>query len=896
MPLEDEIHPTEEQALPVADSPTADSPRYIPKDDPTDYPTNRGDDDDDDDESSDDDEDDDEMMSIRERPPMPVWSAAEIDRILAIPSPPPLPLSPYESSSAVAARPTRGFKADYSFIATLDDEIRQDPKREDDKVLMSRQLNMLCRDRRDHARIARLINTEARLLRQAWVQSMDASDTARVEVALLRTTVLAQQSEITRLWAADRTRHTQLAEALTLLKALQTQMALARVADRSRNGEDSHDSRMGASRQAPPAREYTYQDFMKSKPFYFRVTKGVVELTQWFERMETVFRISNCTMENQIKFATCTLLGSALTWWNSHVTTVGPDVAYAMTWTNLRKKMTDKMFPKELDKIERYISGLPDMIHESIPKVQFLGHVTDSQGIHVDHAKIESIKYWASPKTPMEIRQFLGLHGYYRRFIEGFSKIVKSLTKLTQKEVKFDWCEKQEAVFQLIKQKLCSAPIVALPEGSEDFVVYCDASHKDWVQILNAKTKARKPENIKNEDVEGMLIENSMDPEKLRKEKLKPCMDGTLCLNGRPSGLLVQPEIPQWKWDNITMDFITKLSKSSQGYDTIWVIIDRLTKSAIFVPMRETDPMEKLIRIKFLEVTSEGFSIKAAPFEALYGRKCRSPVCWAELGEVQLLGPEIVQETTKKIIQIKQRIQAAHDQQKSYADLKRKMMEFQVGDRVMLKFVPELVYPKLMPMEDEILPTEKQSLPAADLPTADLPGYIPKEDLKDDPTDYPANGGDDDDDDDESFDDDEDDDDDVDKDEDEEEEHPALNDSIPPPPVHHVIARMSIKGLCIALGLRYKVGESSSTAAARPTGCFRADYGFVAALDDEIRRDPKREDTEEIYVRLYVALDDRVLMKTEARLSHKAWVQSMDASDTARVEVASLRTTVLAQQ
>ncbi|GJU42751.1 putative reverse transcriptase domain-containing protein [Tanacetum coccineum] len=200
------------------------------------------------------------------------------------------------------------------------------------------------------------------------------------------------------------------------------------------------------------------------------------------------------------------------------------------------------------------------------------------------------------------------------------------------------------------------------------------------------------------------------------------------------------------------MDFVTKLPKSSQGYDTIWVIIDRLTKSAIFTPMRETDPLDKLARMYLKEVvTRHGIpvsiicdrdprfasnfwrslqnalgtnldmstayhpqiaidfgkgwvnhlplvefsynnsyhaSIKAAPFEALYGRKCRSPVCWTEVGEAQILGPELIQETTEKIIQIKQRMQAAHDRQKSYVDLKRKPMEFQVGDKVMLKVSP----------------------------------------------------------------------------------------------------------------------------------------------------------------------------------------------------------------
>nr|GFB53070.1 putative reverse transcriptase domain-containing protein [Tanacetum cinerariifolium] len=124
-----------------------------------------------------------------------------------------------------------------------------------------------------------------------------------------------------------------------------------------------------------------------------------------------------------------------------------------------------------------------------IPKVQFLGHVINSEGIHVDPAKIESIKDWVSPKSPMEIRQFLGLAGYYRRFIEGFSKIAKPMTKLTQKKIKFEWGDKQEAAFQLLKQKLCSAPILGLPEGSEDFVAYCVASIKGLGAMLMQRDK-----------------------------------------------------------------------------------------------------------------------------------------------------------------------------------------------------------------------------------------------------------------------------------------------------------------------------------------------------------------------------------------------------------------------
>ncbi|GJR68904.1 putative reverse transcriptase domain-containing protein [Tanacetum coccineum] len=289
-------------------------------------------------------------------------------------------------------------------------------------------------------------------------------------------------------------------------------------------------------------------------------------------------------------------------------------------------------------------------------------------------------------------------------------------------------------------------------------------------QILNAQIEAQKPENLINEDVGGM-IKKDIPKEKLEpRADGTLCLNGrswlpcygdmrtvimheshkskysihpgsekmyqdikklywwpnmkadiatyvSKCLtcakvkaeHQSPSALLVQPEIPQWKWDNITMNFITKLPKSSQGYDTIWVIIDRLTKSAIFVSMRETDPMERLARMYLKEVvTRHGILVsiicdrdprfasnfwrslqkalgtnldmstayhpqtdgqsertiqaledmlracvidleRVAPFEALYGRKCRSPVCWTEVGEVQLTGPEIVQETTEKV-------------------------------------------------------------------------------------------------------------------------------------------------------------------------------------------------------------------------------------------------------
>ncbi|GKE31906.1 putative reverse transcriptase domain-containing protein [Tanacetum coccineum] len=121
--------------------------------------------------------------------------------------------------------------------------------------------------------------------------------------------------------------------------------------------------------------------------------------------------------------------------------------------------------------------------------VQFLRHLIDSQGLHVDPAKIEVVKNWTSSTTPTEVRQFLGLAGYYRRFIEGFSKNAKPFTKLTQKNKSYIWGEEQESAFQLLKQKLCEAPILSLPERNDNFVVYCDASLQGLGAVLMQREK-----------------------------------------------------------------------------------------------------------------------------------------------------------------------------------------------------------------------------------------------------------------------------------------------------------------------------------------------------------------------------------------------------------------------
>ncbi|GJW10375.1 putative reverse transcriptase domain-containing protein [Tanacetum coccineum] len=412
-----------------------------------------------------------------------------------------------------------------------------------------------------------------------------------------------------------------------------------------------------------------------------------------------------------------------------------------------------------------------------------------------DLTKIKSIKDWASPKTPIEIRQFLGLAGYYRRFIEGLGAVLMQREKVIayasrqlkihEKNYTTHDLELGVVVFALKmwRHYLYGTKCVVFTDHKSLQHILdqkeLNMRQRRWLEllsdydceiryhpgkanvILEAQVEARKEENYGTEDLCGMI------------KKLEPRADGTLCLNGRswipcrgnlrelimheshkskysvhpgsdkmyqdlkklywwpnmkaeiatyvskcltcakvkaeyqkPSSLLVQPVILVWKWENITMDFVTKLPKTSTGQDTIWVIVDRLTKSAHFLPMKETDSMEKLTRQYLKEVVSrhgvptDGQSERTIQTLEDMLRACvmdfgkgwdrhlplvESPICWAEVRDAQLTSLEIFHETIEKIIQIKKRIQATRDRQKSYADRRHKPLEFEVGDKVMLK-------------------------------------------------------------------------------------------------------------------------------------------------------------------------------------------------------------------
>nr|GEV50442.1 putative reverse transcriptase domain-containing protein [Tanacetum cinerariifolium] len=601
-----------------------------------------------------------------------------------------------ESSSAAAARSTRGFRADYSFVGTLDAGIRRDPNREigyritdvwedPNKIAEEIPATDVVEYRCFYDHTARLMETEAKFSHEAWAQSMDASDMARFEVRALQTTLLAQQIEIEDLQAADRIR-----QKMPPRKAPKTRTTPATAT---------------ATATATTLMTDTAIRALISQGMGI---EGVVGLTQWFERMETVFKISNCVVENQVKFATCTLYGVALTWWKSHVKIVGHDVAYDAKGTDLASYtqcfqelalLCGRMFPKESDKIEKYVGGLPDMIHGSVTAFKTKTITTSAnQRDNVcyecgaqGHFKRESPKLKNNNHGNQD-GNGNALAKVYMVGNAGTNLDFNVITELGSFDViiGMDWLAKYRAVI------VCDEKLVRIPFKNKTLIVYGDGSNQGNKTRLNiiSCTKTQK----------YILKRCHVFLEHVTTKKTEDKLEGK-----RLEDVPIVRDFPDIFPEDLPVLSPTRQELSEKGFirpsSSPWQasVLFVKKKDRSFLMCIDYQELNKLTmknryplpRIGDLFDQLQGYNIYSK-IDLQSGNKKEHEkhlkvileLLQKEELEVRLTSLEIVQETTNKIVQIKQRIQATRDRQKSYANLKRKLMEFQVEDRVVLKVSP----------------------------------------------------------------------------------------------------------------------------------------------------------------------------------------------------------------
>ncbi|XP_075478823.1 uncharacterized protein LOC142519676 [Primulina tabacum] len=290
--------------------------------------------------------------------------------------------------------------------------------------------------------------------------------------------------------------------------------------------------------------------------------------------------------------------------------------------------------------------------------------------------------------------------GYYRRFIADFSKIALPLTTLTRKTVKFQWTNECQQAFQVLKDKLTSALVLALPHGVEDFVVYTCASKKGLGAMLMQRGKRSEIGLVEEAEKKGnsefglnndglitfqgricVLVGDAIRRDVLTEAHTAPY--SVKIEHKQPAGLLQYLPIPQWKWEHITMDFVVGLPRTQKGYNSIWVIVDRLTKSSHFLPVKTTYSMTQYAETYVQEIVR----LHGIPVSIVLDRDTRfTSEFWKR--ERKMLGTELVQQMVDVVALIRQRMKTAQSRQTSYANVRRRPLEFNVGDQVFVKIAP----------------------------------------------------------------------------------------------------------------------------------------------------------------------------------------------------------------
>ncbi|XP_073152951.1 uncharacterized protein [Henckelia pumila] len=305
-----------------------------------------------------------------------------------------------------------------------------------------------------------------------------------------------------------------------------------------------------------------------------------------------------------------------------------------------------RLAPTEMNELKEKLQELLNkgFIRPSVSSwgapIAFLGHIVSAKGIEVDPAKIEAIKNWITPKNAIEIWSFLGLAGYYRRFIQDFSKIALPLTSLTRRSVKFEWSDQCKKSFLELKEKLMTAPVLAIPEGTDFERLRLEVVEPMEVCALSALSMIPSfHDMIKTGQSSDQQLLSSKLKDEANGGALYIVKEGIVHHKGRmwvkvkhqrPAGHLKPLPIPTWKWEDVTMDFVVGFPITPRRMNSILVIVDR------------------------------------------------TPLHWDEVGERAVLGREIVQQIVDMVAKVKDRMLTAQSRQKSYADKRRRDLEFQV--------------------------------------------------------------------------------------------------------------------------------------------------------------------------------------------------------------------------
>nr|GEY50133.1 reverse transcriptase domain-containing protein [Tanacetum cinerariifolium] len=481
-------------------------------------------------------------------------------------------------------------------------------------------------------------------------------------------------------------------------------------------------------REIPVAKRGNYKEFINCQPFYFNV-----------------FSRSNCAEENKVAFATGTLTNDALSWWNAYAQPIGIEKANRITWTELKRLLTNKRFqelavlcpnmvPNNKKLMKVFIGGLPRSIKGNVTasKPQTLEEAINiAQRLMDQVTKHNSIQGTNDHKQKFEDKRNISSNNNYRtnyqnirnnrindsrqqqnRRPETFRSYVATPTEnhgYTRNRPLCQRCTLHHTRPCTIRCRVCNK-IGHLTKNCRNkgpatvgtkCIVFTD--HKSLQHVLNQKElnmrQRRWLELLADYDCEicyhpgkENVVADALSQKRIIKSRrVKPLRVRSL-INTIHSNLpsqILEAQTKALKEENVQAENLRGIEKAFE----IRTDGTRCSKNQSWLPLFDRDShftsrfwQSLQNALEFSYNNSYHASIKAAPFEALYGRKCRSPVCWAEVGDTQLTGPEIIHETTEKIMQIRQQLQAARDRQRSYAKVRRKPLEFQTGDRVILKY------------------------------------------------------------------------------------------------------------------------------------------------------------------------------------------------------------------